>query len=90
MNKLERYLKHNLITQRKFAKKIGTTPNNLGLLAKGKSTPSLRLAYSIEKATGGLVTVYDWITEMEKKSIETHLQTTIEEHLEKLKNNSSA
>lgn len=61
MNKLEKYLKHQCISQRGFAKKIGTTPNNLSLLVKGKSTPSLRLAYEIEKHTGGLVTFYDWL-----------------------------
>jgi transcriptional regulator with XRE-family HTH domain len=85
VNKLERYLKHNCITQRGFAKKIGTTPNNLGLLVKGKSSPSIRLAFKIEKATGGLVTLYDWVTELDKKAIETHLQTDIEEHIERKK-----
>lgn len=63
MNKLEKYLKHRCISQRGFAKKVGTTPNNLNLLVRGKSTPSLRLAYEIEQNTGGLVTVYDWLTE---------------------------
>ena len=61
MNKLEKYLTHKGISQRFFAKKIGTTPNNLNLLVKGKSTPTLRLAYEIEKNTGGLVTLYDWL-----------------------------
>jgi len=63
MNKLEKYLKHRCISQRGFAKKIGTTPNNLNLLVHGKSTPGLRLAYEIEQNTGGLVTMYDWLTE---------------------------
>jgi transcriptional regulator with XRE-family HTH domain len=61
LNKLEKYLTYKGISQRFFAKKIGTTPNNLNLLVKGKSTPSLRLAYEIEKCTQGLVTVYDWL-----------------------------
>ena len=61
MNKLERYLTHRGITQRFFAEKINTTPNNLNLLVKGKSTPSIKLAYEIEKMTGGMVTVYDWL-----------------------------
>lgn len=61
MTKLEKYLQHRCISQRGFAKKIGTTPNNLNLLVKGKSTPSLRLAYEIEKHTGGMVTLYDWL-----------------------------
>lgn len=67
MNKLEKYLKHKSVSQRGFAKKIGTTPNNLSSLIRGKSMPSLRLAYEIEKKTGGLVTVYDWIPEDAKK-----------------------
>jgi transcriptional regulator with XRE-family HTH domain len=70
VNKLAKYLKHHSITQRGFAKKIGTTPNNLGLLVHGKSTPSLRLAYLIEKATGGLVTLYDWIEDDESTNNE--------------------
>lgn len=67
MNKLEKYLKHRGISQRGFAKKIGTTPNNLSSLIRGNSLPSLRLAYEIEKKTGGLVTLYDWIPEEYKK-----------------------
>lgn len=61
MNKLAKYLKHHSISQRGFAKKIATTPNNLSLLVNEKSTPSLRLAHKIEKMTGGMVTLYDWI-----------------------------
>ncbi len=30
--------------------------------------PSLRLGYEIEKKTGGLVTLYDWIPEEWKKN----------------------
>lgn len=67
MNKLEKYLKHRTISQRGFAKKIGTTPNNLSSLIRGKSNPSLRLAYKIEKMTGGLVTLYDWLSKEDKK-----------------------
>jgi transcriptional regulator with XRE-family HTH domain len=67
LNKLEKYLKHRSISQRGFAMKIGTTPNNLSSLIRGKSMPSLRLAYEIEKKTGGLVTLYDWIPEEYKK-----------------------
>lgn len=67
MNKLEKYLKHRNISQRDFAKKISTTPNNLNSLIKGKSKPSLTLAFEIEMKTGGLVTMYDWIGEGWKK-----------------------
>lgn len=71
MNKLEKYLKHRSISQRGFAKKIGTTPNNLSLLVRGKSNPSLRLAYEIEKKTGGLVTLYDWISPEWLENVDT-------------------
>lgn len=64
MNKLEKYLKNRGISQRFFAKKIGTTPTNLSSLVNGKSTPSLRMAFEIEKHTDGEVTVYDWIQEI--------------------------
>lgn len=67
MTKLDKYLKHRCISQRGFAQKVGTTPNNLNLLVRGKSTPSIRLANKIEKNTGGLVTLYDWLTEDDKK-----------------------
>ncbi len=61
MNKLKKYLTHSSISQKGFAKKVNTTPNNLSLLVRGKSTPGIRLAYEIERNTGGLVTMYDWI-----------------------------
>lgn len=68
MNRLEKYLKHRSITQRGFAKSIGVTPNTLNSLIKGKSMPGLLLAYEIEIATGGLVTVYDWIPKYLEKT----------------------
>ncbi len=61
MTKLEKYLTHHSISQRGFAKRVRTTPNNLNRLVQGMSTPTLRLAYEIEKKTGGMVTVYDWL-----------------------------
>ena len=67
MNKLGKYLKHRGISQRRFAERAGTTPTNLNSLIKGNSLPSLRLAYEIEKKTGGLVSMYDWIPEEWKK-----------------------
>ena len=61
MQKLQRFLKAFSFSQREFAQMIGTTPNNLNMLVNGKSTPSLRLAYEIEKKTGGIVNLYDWV-----------------------------
>lgn len=68
MNQLEKYLKHRGISQKKFAEKIGSTANNLSLLIRGRTIPTLRMAYEIEKATGGLVTLYDWLPEDAKKT----------------------
>lgn len=68
LSKLEKYLKHRGVSQRFFAKQVGITPNSLNNLIKGKSMPHLLLAYEIEKKTGGLVTVYDWIPESYKKN----------------------
>lgn len=66
--KLRNYLKNRGISQRWFAKAIGTTPNNLSLIISGKSTPSLRLAHEIEKQTGGMVTMYDWVKDEPEKN----------------------
>lgn len=63
MNKLKTYLKISKNSQREFAEMIGTTPNNLNSLINGKSLPSLKLAYEIEKMTGGLVKMHDWLIE---------------------------
>lgn len=71
MNKLGKYLQHNGITQRSFAKRIGTSPNNLGLLISGASNPTIRLAIIIEIKTGGLVTLYDWVRDEWRKEAES-------------------
>ncbi len=67
MHKLKIYIKQEEKSQQEFSRILGVTPNTLSSLIKGKSMPSLKLAYKIEKATGGLVTLYDWIPEDEKK-----------------------
>lgn len=61
MNKLSKYLKHRGKSQKWFADKLGTTPTHLGRLIKGECQPSLKTAYEIEKLSGGLVTLYDWL-----------------------------
>lgn len=48
-------------TQQDFAEIVGTTPTHIGRLISGKCIPSLQMAIEIENATGGLVTVYDWL-----------------------------
>jgi len=63
VTKLEKYMQDNCISQRGFAKKIGTTPNHLGRIIKGQTQAGLRLAYAIEKQTHGAVEMKDLIIE---------------------------
>lgn len=71
MTKLDRYLKISGRRKSSFARQIGTTPTYLGILAKGGSTPTIQMAYRIERATGGLVTLYDWLTLAEVEAIKS-------------------
>lgn len=84
MHKLEIYLKHFHISQRGFAKNIGTTPNHLGRLIKGQSMPGLELAYRIQKMTGDLITVDEWIPNELRQDIEREAQTYLEDFMGKL------
>lgn len=77
MNALEIYLKHFRITQREFSKDLGTTPNHLSRLLKGKCLPGLELAYKIEKLTGNLVPIYHWIPEEVKEKIESDVENRL-------------
>ncbi len=61
MTKLKDYLKEKGVSQKWLAKKIKTTETNLSSIVNGKSTPTLRLAYEIEKNTSGEVTIYEWV-----------------------------
>ncbi len=45
---------------RRIAKRAGTTPQQVYLLARGDKSPSLSMAQRIERATGGRVGVGDW------------------------------
>lgn len=89
VNKLEKYLKHNCISQRGFAKKLATTPNNLNRLVQGKGSPSIRMAYKIEKLTGGLVNLYDWVLDEEETldhdeaCLDIHTQSNVKKALRK-------
>ena len=62
VSKLRKYLTHHGVSQKKFAQLIDMTQNNLGLILCGKRFPSISTAYKIEICTGGLVTIYDWIS----------------------------
>jgi hypothetical protein len=52
----------------RVAKRAGTTPNHLYMLALGYKRPSLDLATEIERATRGKVTVGDWSRRKESVS----------------------
>lgn len=69
MTKLKDYLKEKGINQKWLAQKIKTTETNLSSIVNGKSIPTLRLAYEIEKNTNKEVTLYDWVEELNKKNI---------------------
>lgn len=63
--KLVEYLKNEGVTQKHFAKKVGIGQNALNSILLNKSTPSLKTAWSIEKATNGQVTLYDWVKNLD-------------------------
>lgn len=78
LHKLEKYLSEIDLSQRKFAKKIGTSPNNITKLIKGRGLPSLKMAYLIEKTTHGEVSMKDWLPkedEEENKKIPPQVQS---------------
>jgi transcriptional regulator with XRE-family HTH domain len=81
VHKLEIYLKHMNISQRGFAKNIGTTPNHLGRLMKGQSIPGLELAYRIQKWTGDLISIDEWLPHELRQDIDREAQN----HLDELK-----
>ena len=64
MNKLEGYIKAECIKVTLFAKRIGTSVVNLKRITKGLQKPSVDLAYKIELATKGDVTMYDWVDKL--------------------------
>jgi DNA-binding XRE family transcriptional regulator len=57
---LQQYFEKYRTPQRHFAKMAGISTATLTALLKKRSLPSLSTAYDIEKATDGLVTLYDW------------------------------
>lgn len=66
MNKLADYISSKPVNKAAFARAIGTTPLHLQRLIKGEATPGIRLAYEIEKATDGKVTLYAWVPKEKK------------------------
>lgn len=60
--KLAKYFKFHGISQRRFSEILGCTPNTLNLIVRGKSTPTIKIAYRIEQLTNGKVKMLDWVT----------------------------
>ena len=57
---LRRWLADNGITATSAAKDLGISKQHMSNIVNGHSSPSLDLAVSIEKLTGGAVTVESW------------------------------
>ena len=71
MKKLADWLEIQCIKQIGFAKKIGVSTSTLHEILRLGRTPSMKVAYEIEKFTQGHITLYDWIDQgLEKKSKE--------------------
>jgi hypothetical protein len=62
---LKEFFAFTRIPKSVIARDAGLSPSVICDLAKGKHLPTLRIANAIEKATGGVVTLYDWIIESE-------------------------
>ena len=60
MKKLKAYMERNNLNAEGFARKIKKPTPSLYAWLRGSSTPALKTAIRIEKATKGEVTVYDW------------------------------
>lgn len=63
---LASYLKLHAIKQKDFARKIGVTDGYLSALISGSKTPSLAVAVTIERATGGAVPSASWLNDDEE------------------------
>ena len=57
---LETYLKTAGLTQTAFASRVGVKHPTINRLVKGRALPSLRLAFLIEHASGGIVKATSW------------------------------
>jgi DNA-binding XRE family transcriptional regulator len=65
MNKFAEWMKCNDKIQKGVAEKLNIAPSTLYLILANRQTPSLKLAYDIEKLTKGKVTLYDWLDQTE-------------------------
>lgn len=59
--KLETYLTEQGIKPTAFAAEIGVAPSTITRLLRGERSPRLELMVAIKKATGGAVTIDDFM-----------------------------
>jgi len=68
VNKFAEWMKNNDKKQRGVAEKLGISTSTLHDILRKGLIPNLRLAYEIEKYTKGVITVYDWVDNIEKNN----------------------
>ena len=57
---LAQYLEHQKLRQAVFAERVGKTQATISRIVNGDAQPSLDLALSIQRETGGRVPVWSW------------------------------
>jgi len=60
MSIFAQYLTQSGTTQRAIAKAVSASPSYINELVKGTKSPSLKLAFAIERATQGAVPAASW------------------------------
>jgi DNA-binding transcriptional regulator YdaS (Cro superfamily) len=61
-----------VVSQAEWARRVEVTRGYFCQLRDGNKTPSLEVALRIEKATGGAVTMYDWLESEEGEDLGGH------------------
>lgn len=61
MNKLAEWVEENCTSQRKLARVLDISTSSLHDILRSGKTPSLKVAYAIEKFTKGEVKMYHWV-----------------------------
>lgn len=71
MQKLDEYLQRKRIAKGKFAERAGIPAYKLSRLLTGKRKADIATALRIEKATGGEITVRDWVSKADLAEVPT-------------------
>lgn len=70
MAMLSMYLAETGTTQREFAVRLRTSASYVNELARGLKTPSLELAFAIERETSGAVPAVSWLAQQPQEATE--------------------